>query len=181
MTKLDRKTIYTTAGLFIFIFISTNVFSSRLSGGGIEDIDRYRFLIILFYEIRDWDLINYLLGSKPITPLSQASCNSLSYYESLFSHSGDGSCYSVILHSYIMRTFFDHGILGIAFHLAFLWYVLGAAKYTHRERICITGVILASGTSVSSLNSIYTVLALAIAVAINRDSNNRSTYPSPSP
>ncbi|MNB80658.1 hypothetical protein D3C75_274250 [compost metagenome] len=145
------------AGLFLYIF------SERLAGGSIEDIDRYRFLMIFLDETRNWNILNYLLGSAPLTPLSINSCAMLSYYESLFSHASDGSCYSVILHSYLLRIIFDQGVLGLAFIITFIWYGLGAAEYSTRQKLCIIGVFMVSGLSVSSLNSVYSAISLAIA------------------
>ena len=159
--KLDFKFIISTLALIIITALAFYIFSQRNSGS-IEDIDRYRFLMIFLEETKEWDLINILLGSRPLTPFSSYSCSALGFYKSLFSFSGDGTCYSVILHSYLLRVIFDHGILGFYFVLYFVWYGLSIAQYSTRQKLCIISVLLASGLSVSSLNSIYVAIALAI-------------------
>ncbi len=66
------------------------------------------------------------------TPLLPASCADLSYYQTLFSYAGDGRCYSVILHSFIMRVIYDHGIIGFAFLIFCLFIYLD--KYSIKEK-----------------------------------------------
>ena len=139
------------------------VFSERLAGGGLEEIDRYRFMMVFLNEIRSWGVFNYLFGSVPLTPLSPQSCASLSFYEGMFSSAGTGECYSVILHAYLLRVIFDQGIIALLLMLGFIWTGLGSANYTNRQKYCIIGVLMISGVSVSSVNSVFSAIALAIA------------------
>ncbi|MEX5686809.1 hypothetical protein [Pseudomonas silesiensis] len=163
INKINYKIII-SAGVFICLAgLLSYIFAERLAGGSIEDIDRYKFLMIFLDETRNWNILNYLFGSEPLTPLSMNSCTTLSFYQSLFSHSGDGRCYSVILHSYLLRVIFDQGVLGLTFIVAFISYGLGIAGYSTRQKVCIIGIFMASGLSVSSLNSVYSAISLAIA------------------
>ncbi|HEC0375713.1 TPA: hypothetical protein R1R29_005220, partial [Escherichia coli] len=78
----------------------------------------------------------------------------------LFSFSGNGSCYSVILHSFNMRVIYDHGLAVTA--LTFI-YLIGVMKNAKRhQRLCVILIVLASGLSVSALNNVYTTLGIAL-------------------
>ena len=168
--KFDVRMLLYLLILPAVVYFFYGIFQSRLSGAELEGIDRYNFLMIFFDEIKGWGVFNYLFGSWPMTPLSPASCNALSYYESLFGSVGDGTCYSVILHSFLLRILFDHGILGLIFLIAFVWYGLARVNYSVGYRLGVVGVLLASGLSVSSMNSVYTALALAIAFSSKQTS-----------
>lgn len=174
--RINYKIIISASVLVGLGIIFAYIFSERLAGGSVEDIDRYRFFMVFLDETKNWSIFNYLLGSLPITPLSMSSCTTLYYYQSLFSHSGDGSCYSVILHSYLLRVIFDQGLLGLLFVLAFIFYGLTKAGYSTRQKLCLVGVLIASGLSVSSLNSVYSAISLAIAFSFPQSSQRRSYY-----
>jgi hypothetical protein len=164
--KLNYLTLlYLILGVFLF-FSGLYLFLDRMSGQTIEDIDRVRFLYVFLNETKDWGVLQYLIGSERLTPLSPESCARLGYYESLFSYSGDGTCYSVILHSYILRVLFDHGIIWLLFLLLFCAYGLRKNNFKYSEIICILGVILGSSLSVSAFNSIFTAIALCIAFSM---------------
>lgn len=162
LTKINYKTVVTLAVFALLGLAALNIFVRRMEGG-IEDIDRFYFLTIFLYETRSWGILQYLLGSMPLTPLSNFSCAALSAYHDLYSFSGDDTCYSVILHSYLLRVLFDHGILGMLFAIGFLAYGLKRANYSNKDIACLTGIILSSGLSVSAFNSIFVAIAMAIA------------------
>lgn len=169
---INYKTLISFFILLIIISIAYYLFLERLGGGTIEDIDRYKFLMVFLSEIENWNIINYAFGSKPITPLHFNSCSYLGYYQSLFSYSGDGSCYSVILHSYLIRAFFDHGLIGALTPFLFIWYALHKVGYTKKQTTCLILIIILSGFSVSALNSIYVAIALSIAFSFKKDISN---------
>lgn len=160
---IDYKTILGFLFAPIVLYLVLDSFISRLQPGQtIEDIDRFRFLTYFIYEIRDWTILNYLFGAERITPLSNETCSALSFYQNLFSYSKDGTCYSVILHSYVMRALFDHGL--IMFTLVFLVYfsLLKKENYSFKNRFCVLGVAVSSSLSVSAFNSIYVALPFAL-------------------
>ncbi|MFV3369710.1 hypothetical protein ACNFH5_16215 [Pseudomonas sp. NY15435] len=146
------------------------IFINRMDGS-IETIDRVYFLQIFLDETKDWDALKYTLGSMPLTPLSDHSCTALSAYSALYSYSGDDSCYSVILHSFILRVIFDHGALGLVFILHFVLQALKRSNYSPKKRLCISLTILISAFSVSAFNSVFTSLALAIAFSYPQTPN----------
>lgn len=148
------------------------VFEVRMHGG-IGSIDRVRFLMIFIHEVRNWNFTNFLFGTIPLTPLSPESCSRLSYYSTLFSFSGNGACYSVILHAFVLRVIWDQGLVGFGFLLFFIWYGLSKAGYSRRDMLCIFGVTLACALSVSSYNSVYVAIALAIAFSLKHGDTKR--------
>lgn len=177
--KIDAKFILSITALAILLWILYMVFSERLAGGNLEEIDRYRFMMVFINEIRNWGVFNYLFGSIPLTPLSPQSCASLSFYEGMFSSAGTGECYSVILHAYLLRVIFDQGIIALLLMLAFIWTGLGSANYTNRQKYCIIGVLMISGVSVSSVNSIFSAIALAIAFSYKQTPKTVKKHHSP--
>ncbi len=169
LRNLSLKTVFYLLGLAILGASAAALFLSRgYAAGGIESIDRFRFMMIFLYEIRNWSVFDYLFGSFPITALSNESCKALSFYEGLFSYSEDGSCYSVVLHSYFFRVIFDHGVFGLALLFYFLAFTLKRSGYARIDVAVIIGVLAASALSVSAMNSIFATLALALALGIKR-------------
>ncbi|WP_311066031.1 hypothetical protein [Halomonas sp. DWK9] len=133
-------------------------FRSFLERGA--SIDRVRFLLYFLNETEDWHWGNVMLGTQPLTPLSVQTCEDLSYWSDLHSFSGDGSCYSVILHSYIIRVLYDHGVVGLLFLIVFTVYALRKSGYSWADTLCVLGVLLASSLSVSAFNSVFAVLSM---------------------
>lgn len=144
------------------------VVSSRFASfQSIEDVDRYAFLMIFLGEVQKWGLFDWLTGSHPLSPLSEAACIPLSYYDKLLSYSGDATCYSVLLHSMILRMVFDHGILGLVFVLFYISRALRVAGYDNFSVSAVIGILLINGVSVSSFNSVYACVAVALLVSVS--------------
>ncbi|MGS2762733.1 hypothetical protein [Sinomicrobium sp. M5D2P9] len=134
----------------------------------IEKTDRFKFLMVFVDEIREWSIINYLFGADRITALSAEACSKLGYYQSLFSYSGDGSCYSVIFHSYILRAIYDHGIIGFILISVFVYFVITLSGFERKQALVIVGIALLNGLSVSSFNSVYFALGISFYLIIDR-------------
>lgn len=133
-------------------------FRSFLERGA--SIDRVRFLLLFLDNTHDWKWWNILLGTEPLTPLSDETCQALSYWSDMYSFSGDDTCYSVILHSYIIRVIFDHGVFGLLFLISFTAYGLRKSGYSWVDILCVLGVLLASSLSVSAFNSVFAILSM---------------------
>ncbi len=168
LNRLTLRTFFYMTGLLALGGVAVAIFVLRSDGGGIEAIDRYNFMMVFVAEVSNWPLWKFLVGSMPLTPLSSYSCQSLSYYADLFSFSGDGRCYSVILHSYFLRVLFDHGILGLAFLLAFMTVALSKSGYSRNEVMVFLGIVCSSALSVSAMNSVFVSLAIALAMGLRR-------------
>ncbi|MCC5903030.1 MAG: hypothetical protein JJT87_14045 [Halomonas sp.] len=141
-------------------------------GGGIRSllergasIDRVRFLLYFLDDTEEWRWWNVMLGTQPLTPLSPETCEALSFWNDMYSFSGDGSCYSVILHSYIIRVIFDHGVLGLVFLMSFTVCALRKSGYTWMDTLCVLGALLASSLSVSAFNSVFAMLSMIFYLA----------------
>ena len=140
-----------------------SVLEARLANG-FESIDRVVFLQRFLYEIREWGIVNYMFGTFPVTPLSASTCNALSFYKNLFSRTDPDTCYSVVLHSYILRVIYDHGIFGFTLLLTGISMCL--KELPMRIRLAILSVLILNALSVSSFNS--SVIAVAIALSCAR-------------
>lgn len=150
----------------IILMIGLSVFYARLApGDSIEDIDRVRFLMFFLDETYMWSFSDFFFGAKALTMLTNDTCYALRFYENLFSFEGDGSCYSVILHSFILRVIFDHGILGLFFVASFYWLLFKNNGVNSRINLCLIGVMFSSALSVSSFNNVYVALAAAFIVS----------------
>lgn len=137
------------------------VFAGR-SESSIEEIDRYKFFLVFLDNVKDWEVIDFFVGADRISPLSVQSCETLSFYKNLFSFEKDGTCYSVILHSYILRAIYDHGLFGLLF-IALIWYlILKDSGIKVDLSILFVFLMLLNGISVSSFNNIFAVLGMAI-------------------
>lgn len=155
------------------ISTAKNDFRSILEKGA--SIDRVRFLLYFLDDTENWRWWNYLLGTEPLTPLSVDTCEALSYWNDLFSFSGDGRCYSVILHSYIIRVIYDHGLLGLIFLVGFTAVALRKSGYSWADVLCVLGVLLASSLSVSAFNSIFATLSVVFYLIIKKPSMQDAT------
>lgn len=157
--------IPTAIALVILVF---SVFKNRMGGEfDIEKIDRFKFLMVFLEETKNWTFTDFLFGAERITALSMDSCRKLSYYKELFSYENDGSCYSVIFHSYILRVIYDHGILIFLFMLLFIHKLIIKSGFSRKNSLAVIGIALINGLSVSSLNSIYFVLGLSFFLIID--------------
>jgi hypothetical protein len=148
------------------------VIKDRLNGQlDFTQNSRFKFLNAFLNEIQDWNFFNYLFGAPRISQLSNEVCSKLGYWQSLFSYSGDGSCYSVIFHSYILRAVFDHGFLGVIFIFYFVYSILKRAGYSHNTGLTVLGIIVINGLSVSSFNSVYFAIGILFYLVIDKEHN----------
>lgn len=162
--RFDKRLIYIVLVSPVVFVVAQEVFLSRMAGNGIEEIDRFKLFNMFLYEVQGWNLIDFIFGAPRLTPLSDATCLSLPYYDNLYSKSGDNSCYSVILHSYLMRVIFDHGIFGFLALISYVYFFLKSSKYDTRTSLGIILCVSASAASVSAFNSIYFALGVLFCV-----------------
>lgn len=135
---------------------------------GLQSVDRYHFLQLLVREVGPWPLWEFLTGSYPITPLSHASCQELSFFVNEFSHTQPGVCYSVILHSYLLRAIFDQGLVGLVLLYGLIWLVLHRSGASVRDIVVLLGILTVSGLSVSAFNNVFAAITLAMALGLAR-------------
>jgi hypothetical protein len=148
-----HKVIFFTSG---GIFILTIIFYAFLRrSNSIEEIDRFKFMMVFFDETQDWNFFKYLIGAPRITPLSESARNSLSFFEGLFSYSGNGDCYSVVFHSFLLRVIFDHGITGLVAIIFFTYRILIFSNIDKKIIWVTISIFILNGLSVSSFNSVF--------------------------
>ncbi len=160
--RLRRRDLLAIGGLVAAVIMGAILFQLRAGAGGVENIDRVRFFFVFTEAISNWHWWNYLIGEPRITPLPQWACNQLSAYRGLFSYRNDGTCYSVILHSFNMRVIYDHGVIGLLFIVGAMWRMMDHVP--SRVRLCFIVLLIANGLSVSAINSVYFALGLVLAV-----------------
>ena len=146
------------------VFVPVWIFQLRASQSSSNQIDRLNFLGVFIDETSNWSVLNWAFGTTPITPLSPAGCSHLSYYKGLFSTIGDGSCYSVILHAFILRIVFDAGLLGLAMAFGMAWWMMRRSGVQFGIAATLILVALANSLSVSGLNNPYVALPLLLAI-----------------
>lgn len=141
------------------------IFSQRSES--LEEIDRFKFLTIFITEVRGWNIWQWLVGNERITPLSYYSCADMSYFQRLFSFSGDGSCYSVVLHSFLLRVILDHGLLGLVFIVYSTWLMLRKSGITNEIAVVFISIVLINGLSVSSFNNLFFAISMVFMMTTN--------------
>ncbi len=142
------------------------IFSARSSS--LENVDRYRFMLVWWTQVQDWNLFEWLVGAPRITPLSRGACSYMNYFESLFSKSGDGTCYSVVLHSFLLRVIYDHGILGLAFIIYASYQCLSKSGVPKGAILVFISIVLINGLSVSSFNNLFYAISMVFLMTTNR-------------
>lgn len=170
---IKAKYIWIYVLVFLGVSFASTIILDRMPKGGFQNIDRFWFLLYFFDEIENWSLWNYIFGSPIITALSTETCKGLSYYSELYSYKGDGSCYSVIFHSFILRIIFDHGFLGLFFLFYLIKRILVLSGFSKRYVIAMLGVLFLNSISISSLNSVFSIFGLMIVLMIKPDTTNK--------
>ena len=151
------------------IFLAISIILKRMPEGGFASIDRLQFLFYFLDEINNWTWYKYTFGSPVITPLSELTCERLSWYKELFSYDGSNKCYSVIFHSFILRVIFDHGIVGLLLLFYSIKKMLSISGFSRRAIIAILGTLLLNSLSISSLNSIFAIFALMVVLIVKKN------------
>ncbi len=129
------------------------------------DTGRSNFLDAFISETRNWSWFDWAFGTTPLTALSNDSCMRLSYYQYLFSTTGDGdTCYSVILHAFTMRIVFDAGIFGLILALGVCLWSMRQARVRRLLVFTLLAVAVTNGLSVSGLNNPYVALPILLAI-----------------
>lgn len=158
-SRNPAKIIIGALAAVVGIALAVAIFESR-THGGLESIDRFRFLLLFLESIDGWSAGKLLVGADRLTPLPAHVCSQLSYYRMLFSYESTTTCYSVILHSFNLRILYDHGILISA--LLLLTLVMLMRRAPAPQIACVLGVILSSGLSVSSMNNVFTAMGIGL-------------------
>lgn len=143
-------------------FVAVLVFEARARTS--SGIDRLNFARIFLENTSDWNAIQWIFGTTPITPLNPASCLQLSYYESLFSSRGDGTCYSVILHAFNLRVIYDAGLLGLCLAAVVTWLAMRRSGASLAITVALSAIAFTNGLSVSGLNNPYVALPVILAI-----------------
>jgi hypothetical protein len=151
------------------------VFERR--GSSIETLDRVVFLNRFLAETSNWNFATWALGAPPLTQLSSPTCQSLAYYSLLLSSNQDGSCYSVILHAFVLRVLFDFGVLGLLVSVLGLWHLMKIGNVTVGVRLALIVLACLNGLSVSGPNNIYVILPIAFAILVRREQSNQAQLP----
>ncbi len=142
--------------------LAFNLILSR--GDDVSKIDRVKFFDVFWNELSRFEWYNFIIGLKPLTPLTSAACRQLIYYASLFSSQENGRCYSLILHSFFMRAFFDHGALGVIVPFIFIYALLRRCNFSNREASCLVALGAICGLSVSGIGTSFVAFPLALAM-----------------
>ena len=130
----------------------------------LASIDRIIFLQVFLGEFREFTALEILIGKPAISPLSTTSCQSLMFYESLFSSTDSEVCYSVILHSFIIRTLYDHGMLGLFCVILGYTYLVNRVFRDLRISIFLVGLVFLNGLSVSSFNNVFFAFSVVLII-----------------
>lgn len=174
----DKLTIRKLSFLTIFIALAGYLFSmilfERSGGASFDSIDRVVFFQVFADELSNASIINFFIGLDRISPLSADSCHALRFYNGLFSYNNDGSCYSVILHSFLFRVILDHGLIILGLLLFSTYKYLRLSKYTKKVSMVVVFATFLNGLSVSSFNSVIFPLIMILFIGFSHLNNIQS-------
>jgi len=159
--------IIITITIIIMIGLITKLPNSLLLE--IQAVDRFAMAVVSWREFQGLSLIEWVLGKPFITPLMTSSCSALYFYPGLFSHAGDGSCYSVILHMFNFRAIYDYGLLGTLIIWLGVYDIFTRILKDRRMSIIITVTFMLNGFSVSSINSSFFLLTVIVLYIFKKD------------
>jgi hypothetical protein len=162
--KKTRVFIIPGAVLVLGVVVSM-IFAQRSSS--LEDVDRYRFMLVWWSQVKDWDFFQWMVGAPRISRLSEAACSYMSYFKMMFSYSGDGTCYSVVLHSFLLRVVYDHGILGLVFIIYACYNLLVRSGIRKDVTWVFITIVIINGLSVSSFNNLFFAISMVFLMATN--------------
>ncbi len=143
--------------------VSIMIFTFVTRGATISETDRYTFLEVFFSETKGHSLYRWVFGNFMIRPLSDSGCATLSYYQILVSDHVYGTCYSVILHSFILRIVWDFGIIGLVVSFGAIFLRI-RKRLPHPLPHILTILAFANAASVSGPNNVYVIFPLLIAI-----------------
>ncbi|WP_442589224.1 hypothetical protein ACSBL2_24715 [Pedobacter sp. AW31-3R] len=143
------------------------IFTQR--DANLEEVDRYKFMLVWWSNIHDWNILQWLVGAERITPLSAYSCRVMGYFVNLFSYAHDGSCYSVVLHSFLFRIIYDHGLLGLVFVVGSTWALMAKNKVAPKIILVFITIVLINGLSVSSFNNLFFAISMVFLMTTNME------------
>lgn len=175
------RSIFLPIGLMVASAVAFYIVSERIQyGDSIYDIDRLHFFNLFTFELDTWGIKEYVFGTFPITPLSNYTCSSLSFYEHLFSFSDETVCYSVILHSMILRTVYDHGLFGLFISFLLIYYFSVRCGLSRKAGTLILLLCIINSISVSAYNSVYFWLPFILFLYTKNQSTPRALNGQPS-
>lgn len=159
----------------VAIAVPWAIFRDR--AGEAEVIDRVRFFNVFLADTQRWEWFNWVFGTPPITPLSSRSCEALSYYDVLYSSAGDGTCYSVILHSFVLRLIYDGGFFALLLAIVLPLVVMRLAGVSWGLTLSLVAIAVINSISVSGFNNPYVALPILLAVLTAPAELQRPTTP----
>jgi hypothetical protein len=152
------------------------IFSTRSSS--LEDVDRYRFMLVWWTQVKDWTLFEWLFGAPRISRLSDSACSYMNYFVAMFSRSGDGTCYSVVLHSFLLRVIYDHGLVALFFIIYACAKFLVKSGVRKDVTLVFISIVVINGLSVSSFNNLFFAISMVFLMTTNtKFQNEEEEYP----
>lgn len=152
----------------LFIYSLYEILIYDLINFSLDDIDRYLFFESFFNVYLESEFLNIIFGQPRITPLPHEVCQTFLSYSNLFSNINDGTCYSVIWHTFIARILYDHGLIGFLFLIFSLFTFLRNLGYKREVIFTVIIIVFLNGLSVSSMNSVFFFLSMLFYILLSK-------------
>jgi len=163
--------------IFLLVLVlSISAFTFYNRGSVITKTDRYSFFKIFRSETHNRGIFNWIFGNYTIEPLSITSCIKLNYYEVLVTDHIYGTCYSVILHSFLLRVLWDFGFAGLLLSLLAIYLRINTVLPKPLPQT-LTLLAFINSISVSGPNNVYVVTPILIAVIVEKQFSLKQSYP----
>jgi hypothetical protein len=153
---------------FIRIFLLMSVLSIALftflnRGSLLAKTDRYSFFTVFLSETRTRSIFKWGFGNYTIEPLSNSACTTLNYYQLLVTDYIYGTCFSVILHSFVLRVLWDFGFAGLLLSFLAIYFRINAVLPKPLPQI-LTLLAFINALSVSGPNNVYVIFPILLAI-----------------
>lgn len=166
--SFKKTRVFIIPGAIIILgSVAYYIFTQR--SDSLQDVDRYRFMLVWWSNVNNWNFFQWLVGAERITALSPDSCSYMNYFKIMFSYKQDGTCYSVVLHSFIFRVLFDHGIIGFVALIYSVYVLLKRSRVRKDVAIVFIAIVLINGMSVSSFNNLFFAISMVFLMTTNTE------------
>lgn len=162
--------LFSSLSVISFIYIASVVSTLNIS------IDRFAMANVFSREMLSSSVLEILWGHQFFRPLSQESCAALASYPGLFSHREDGSCFSIILHSFHLRAVYDFGIGGFVFIWFTVYELIKRLLSDGRAASSFFFILYINGFSVSSINSTFFIMSVILLHLVFTGYSNTNQY-----
>jgi hypothetical protein len=167
-----RRITFGGVALFAFLLISVvSMFIIRSGDKSFEEMDRFQFLVVLYDAMSGLKLSDVLFGSGVASLMPLESCLKLVFWANHINEEGY-VCNSTPLHSFLMRSTWDIGLVFTMLYI-FMWYYYLKILHGLRLALALLSVALISSLSVSGFSNSIIIFPLFLSLFVSHNENRQ--------